>query len=237
MEVRGHRKQGWEEELAFWDHWLATKGFNWPEDYRRKSDPEAPVLIPRRFLPGAARSPLRFLPGRRPTISILDVGAGPLSLVGTRLRGVAVELVAVDPLAEEYNELLARHGVEAPVPTRPAAAEALVEAFGDARFDLVYCQNALDHSAEPMRGLEQMTRVVKPGCWVVLKHTVDEAETEEYSQLHDWNFNVDSGRFVIWNLAERIYPDEHLPLAERVEAGLSEEDGYRWVRVAVRRKA
>ena len=80
-----------------------------------------------------------------------------------------------------------------------------------------------------------MTRVVKPGGWIVLKHTINEAETENYSQLHDWNFNLEAGRFVIWNRAERIYPDERLPLAERFESAFVDEEGYNWVRVAIRR--
>jgi SAM-dependent methyltransferase len=234
--VLAERRDGWEDEVAFWDHWLETRGFNWPEDYARKTNPRARVLIPRRFLPPEARRVTRFLPGRRPRLSILDVGSGPLSIVGTRLPGVDVELVPTDPLADRYRELLARHGVAAPVETRACAAESLADELGEERFDVVYCQNALDHSADPLAGLEQMTRAVKPGRWVVLKHTLDEGETEDYVGLHDWNFNLDRGRFVIWRPGERIHPDERLPLAARVEGEIVEEDGYRWVRVGILRR-
>ena len=234
--VLAERRRGWEDEVAFWDHWLETRGFNWPEDYARKTDPRARVLIPRRFLPPTARHASRFLPGRRPRISILDVGSGPLSIVGTRLPGVEVELLPVDPLAERYRELLARHGVTAPVESRPCAAESLADELGEARFDVVYCQNALDHTADPLAGLDQMTRVVRPGCWVVLKHTLDEGETESYVGLHDWNFNLDGDRFVIWRPGERIHPDEHLPLAARFDTEIVEEEGYRWVRVGIQRR-
>jgi SAM-dependent methyltransferase len=235
--IRERRTEAWAAELAFWDHWLKTKGFNWPEEYRRKIDPSAPILIPRRFLPSEATRLSRFLPGARPTISILDVGAGPLSIVGTRLRGVDVELVAVDPLADEYEALLAQHRIDPPVATQSCAAEELADVLGEARFDLVYCQNALDHSEDPLRGLEQMLRVVKPDRWVVLKHAVDEGEREAYVQLHDWNFNIEDGRFVIWNPTTRMFPEEHLPLAERVESAFVDEEGYTWVRVAIRRGA
>jgi SAM-dependent methyltransferase len=234
--VRDRREAGWETELAFWEHWLETEGFNWPEDFRRKTDPTARVRIPRQFLPGRARKLSRFLPGRRPRISILDVGSGPLSLVGTRLPGVEVELLPVDPLADEYNELLARHGIEPPARSRRCAAEEVADALGEARFDLVYCQNALDHSEDPLEGMRQMTRAAKPGAWVVLKHTLDEGEREGYCGLHDWNFNIEGRRFVIWNRETRIYPDEHLTLAERIDPELVDEEGYRWVRVGFRRR-
>jgi SAM-dependent methyltransferase len=233
--VRDRRRAGWSEEIAVWDHWLTKRGFNWPEDYRRKTDPKARILIPRRFLPREATSLRRFLPGRRPRISILDVGSGPLSLVGTRLSGVEVELVPVDPLADEYNELLHRHGVIPPVRTRPCPAETVADVLGAARFDLVYCQNALDHTEDALGGLEQMVRAVKPGRWVVLKHVIDEGEHEGYGGLHDWNFRIEEGRFVIWNSETRINPDERLPLADDFEAELVDEDGYTWVRVGIRR--
>ena len=44
-----------------------------------------------------------------------------------------------------------------------------------------------------------MVRVVKPGRWVLLKHVIDEGEHEGYVGLHDWNFRIEDGRFVIWN--------------------------------------
>ena len=233
--VRDRRRGGWEDEIAFWDHWLSTRGFNWPEDYRRKTDPRARILIPRRYMPREATRLRRFVPGARPRISILDVGSGPLSLVGTRLPGVKVELVAVDPLADEYTELLDRHRVRPPVRTRPCPAEAVADVLGEARFDLVYCQNALDHTEDPLAGLEQMVRTVKPCRWVLLKHVIDEGENEGYGGLHDWNFRIEAGRFVIWNRTTRIHPDERLPLAETVEAERVDEEGYTWVTVGIRR--
>lgn len=235
--VRDRRRAGWSDEIAFWDHWLTTRGFNWPEDYRRKTDPNARIVIPPRFLPPEATSLRRFLPRRRPRISILDVGSGPLSLVGTRLPGVDVELVPVDPLADEYNELLDRHGVSPPVRTRPCPAETVADVLGEARFDLVYCQNALDHTENALGGLEQMVRAVKPSRWVLLKHVIDEGEHEDYGGLHDWNFRIEEGRFVIWNRETTINPDERLPLAAVVEPELVDEAGYTWVRVGIRRRA
>lgn len=195
------------------------------------------MIVPRRYLPARARRPWRFLPGLRPRISILDVGAGPLSLAGRRLAGVEVELVAVDPLAADYEALLAKHGVEPPTRTRPCPAEAVADVLGEARFDVVYCQNALDHTADPMAGLEQMLRAVRPGCWVVLKHTIDEAETEGYGSLHDWNFRIEDGRFLIWNREQRIHPDERLALAARVDAEHVADEGYEWVLVGLRRRS
>lgn len=66
---------------------------------------------------------------------------------------------------------------------------------------------------------------------------IDEGEHEGYGGLHDWNFRIEDGRFVIWNRDKRIYPDERLPLAASVEAELVDDEGYTWVRVGIRRRA
>lgn len=234
--VRRRRGSGWSDEVAFWDHWLATKGFNWPDDFRRKTDPRAKVLIPKWALPAATTRPRRFLPGQRPRLSILDVGSGPLSLVGTRLPGVDVELTAVDPLAEEYDALLRKHGIKPLTRVQPCPAEAVADVIGESRFDVVYSQNALDHTENAFAGLEQMVRVVKPGCWTVLKHTIDEAETESYGSLHDWNFRIEEGRFLIWNRRARIFPDEQLGSAAVIVTHEVYEGGYSWILVGIQRR-
>ena len=50
-----------------------------------------------------------------------------------------------------------------------------------------------------MKGIREMLKVVKPGCVVLLVHHRNEAINQGYEQLHQWNFDVDNGRFVIGN--------------------------------------
>jgi SAM-dependent methyltransferase len=180
-------------ELQFWDAWLASRGLQWPEDYARRMDPAAPLdARAAQLAPGLARG------GR---LRVLDVGAGPVTILGYRLPGVAVEVTATDPLAPQYAALLARHGAAPPVPTRFAPAEDLRLFVPEGGFDLVHCRNALDHSFDPLRGIEQMLAAARTGGAVLLSHFEDEAEREGYSGLHQWNFAARDGgaRFVIWN--------------------------------------
>src|SRR5215213_10677957 len=99
------------DELRFWDSWLASRGLQWPEDYARRMDPEAP-LDPR----AAELAPSLARDGR---LRVLDVGTGPVTMLGYRAPGgLALELTTTDPLAPLYAGLLARHGVTPPVATR-----------------------------------------------------------------------------------------------------------------------
>lgn len=179
-------------EVRFWDAWLASRGLQWPEDYARRLDPEAP-LEPRAAALGAGLA-------REGRLRVLDVGAGPVTILGYRLPGVAVSLTATDPLAPHYDAVLDRHGAAPPVRTRFAPAEDLRLFLPANGFDLVHCRNALDHSFDPLRGIGQMLACARVGGAVLLSHFEDEAEREGYAGLHQWNFTVrDGGRFVIWN--------------------------------------
>src|SRR5689334_21385605 len=179
--------EGLPNELAHWKWWL-TEG---PEvfkneafdDYAWRTDPDSDL----RSQPHLTRHLEAFAPAGA-KVSILDVGAGPLTCVGKVWAERTVEITPVDPLAEEYNRLLDEIGLTPLVRTQYAVVEKLAEVLPANHFDLVYCQNALDHVYDPVAGIHQMLEVVKPGHAVVLMHNENEGEREHYHGLHQWNF-------------------------------------------------
>jgi SAM-dependent methyltransferase len=175
-------------EVAFWRRWLATEGLNWPEDYAMRFDPDAPVqehlarVIDR--LPGSV-------------VQILDVGAGPVTVLGKTHPTKQLSITATDVLAREYNGLLADFDVKPLVRTQFAESEMLRHRLGDRQFDIVHAQNTLDHSANPFAALEEMLGLTKPEGFVVLLHEENEGKNELYHALHKWDFACEGGRFLI----------------------------------------
>lgn len=169
----------------FWDGWLAGKGLQWPEDYKRKTDPNSEIQ------PEAAR----FI--RSKDDKIIDVGAGPLTALGKIWNGHRLNITAVDPLGDVYERMLAKHNVVPPVKTQTVAAEELTTFFPENTFDLAYASNCIDHSYSPLRSVEQMIAITKPGGYVVLHHESDEGSNELYRGLHQWNFRQEDGDFVV----------------------------------------
>ncbi|MCC6381323.1 MAG: class I SAM-dependent methyltransferase [Dehalococcoidia bacterium] len=209
-------------ELAWWEWWLLRKGWQWPEEYRRRLDPERPLApVHRDLLAHLGRERLR----------ILDVGSGPLSEVGRRLPGKELEVVAVDPLGRAYTWLLRLSGLRPLVPVVPLSAEDLSRRFPPASFDLVQARNAIDHSRHPRRAIREMLRVVRPGCYVYLQHRVDEAESREHSALHQWNFRCEDGCLVLWGQKGRTDLTAVLAPLATVEC---RSDGQ-WVTAILRR--
>ncbi len=156
---------GIDSEAVFWENWVKTGGGRWPQDFiaRQQTD---------RIFDASLEALLPVGEDSR----VLDVGAGPMTFLGTRSATRTIHFVAVDPLAALYGQILDTYGIVPPIRTIFATAEDLSAFLDFSSFDLVHCQNALDHSFDPIRGIEEMLRVVKTGGCVVLRHYTDEAE-------------------------------------------------------------
>jgi SAM-dependent methyltransferase len=196
-------------EVDFWAGWLtgAPGTEQWAGDRKQRLDPQTEIRDP------VVRAELDRQ--RAEEVSILDVGAGPLTWLGYRYADKKITIVPVDPLAPEYDRLLREAGLEPPVRTVGIAGEQLLEHFGPGEFDIAYATNALDHSADPLRIISNMVAVVRPGGVVVLRHKRNEGASARYSGLHAWNFDADDDRLVLWNEAGSI--DVGAALADRAE--------------------
>jgi SAM-dependent methyltransferase len=183
-------------ELDFWEEWLSTKGMTWPDDYDRRLDAQTPLdeqLIIAQ-LPHLAE----------PIVKILDVGSGPLTVLGKRYPGKTLEITATDALGDQYNTLLDRVGLSPPVRPIACAGEQLLEKFSANTFDFAYARNALDHAYDPVRVIENMLAVVKPHRYVVLRHWREEGKAQHYHGLHQWDFLIDRGDFVVAHVRRSV---------------------------------
>lgn len=87
---------------------------------------------------------------------VLEVGSGAHGLI---FFFEADEKVGVDPLADEYRTLFPAW--QDRVQTIAASGEKLP--FEDASFDILLCDNVVDHAENPRRIVEEMARVLAPG--------------------------------------------------------------------------
>ncbi len=217
--------EGKQHELSFWNQFFSTNGWLWPQEL-------AALLDPQRPLQASVRACLEV--ENRQDVSLLDVGAGPLTKLGKVWPGHSVRITAIDPLAAQYRAYLDQSGLTPLVETQPGEAEHLDRQYDPETFDLAYCVNALDHSYDPLSGILQMLRVVKTGGFVVLEHGTNEAVRQNYEGMHQWNFANEAGEFIIWNKAYRI--NVGIVLAGQAEIILPPmADPAEWIEVRIRK--
>ena len=216
-------------ETDFWADWLvgARGTEQWGWDREERLDPATEIRDP------LVREELERLGSDE--VSILDVGAGPLTSLGYRFPGKTLTIVPVDPLADDYDRLLADAGMEPPIRTVAVAGEDLVERFGLRTFDIAYAANSLDHSADPLTIISNMVSVVRAGGMVLLRHKRNEGESARYGGLHQWNFDAVGGRLLLWNDAAEI--DVGAALEGRAAATAWVSDSEVVARLVVRRPA
>lgn len=167
---------------------MESKGSEWPEEFTERLDKE------RKFDTSILRSCTQIL-----GLKVLDVGSGPMTNLGVTIDNSAIDLTACDPLAPLYIELAEKYHITFPIKTEQAFAEDLSSFYQFGTFDLVHCRNALDHSFDPIRGIDQMLMVTKSSGRVRLVHWENEAVNGSYDGFHQWNFEVENGDFIVWN--------------------------------------
>ncbi len=212
-----------EDELRFWDKWFKKKGLAWPDDYRHRLDPDAPLAEDyREFIDHIPQDEIR----------ILDVGAGPLTVLGKKHPSKRLMIIAVDALAEKYDEMLARYHIRPAVRTTFAEAENLTRRFAENSFDLVTARNCLDHAVDPFEAVRQILLVTKSDCFAVLDHAENEGENQGYGGLHQWDFTAADGDFMIKGAG--VVTNVSRQLADLGKFQCSIRNG--WLRVSIRKR-
>lgn len=151
-------------------------------------------------------APFADFAGVHPGQRALDVGCGPGALTAELVRRLGAEAVAaVDPSAPFVLAARERHPQ---VDVREAVAEDLP--FPDSSFDIALAQLVVHFMSDPLVGLGEMLRVVRPGGIVA-------ASVWDFAGEH-------SPLSVFWRAARAIDPDvrDESMLAGAQEGGLNE---------------
>jgi SAM-dependent methyltransferase len=156
------------DETAAWARWfeLARAGTDKEvmSDYLWRIGPRADVRDREIYAPF-----LRPLCPPGSEARILDVGAGPLTYFPRQWFTRNYSITPVDPLADEFDRMLAAYPLEPHFHTIKGEAETLLEQFGPESYHCVFTRNALEQFRDPFEAIRQMLAVVKPGGWVLLQ--------------------------------------------------------------------
>lgn len=183
-------------EIIFWNTLFSTRGHEGgdPNIFQFRTDPKCPFQIPEELESDDGK--------------ILDVGSGPYSRLGYIHNGKKLDLTLVDPLAFAYQTFEKKYGYHFAVSAQTGLVECLSLILSENSYDLVHMSNSLDHSFDPIEGLQQLLYVTRVGGKVILRHHNNVAEQANYEGLHQWNLTVKDNHFIIWNKKEKYIVDD-----------------------------
>lgn len=112
--------------------------------------PLAPYLVP--------------LVGEKKEIKLIDLGSGPYPITGQLLDGVKIETIHIDQ--QDFTNWWKDYKSTPLYPILVQDMENLP--YEDGTFDIAHSMNALDHTKNAEKALQEMIRVTKPGGWVYI---------------------------------------------------------------------
>lgn len=141
---------------------------------------------------------------------IIDIGSGPYSRLGFCMDGKKLDITLLDPLASVYRILGQKYKIDFPIKAQTGMVELLHYLFKQNEFDFVHMSNSLDHCFNPIVGIKELIYITKVGGKIVLRHSENEAEHENYNGFHQWNLSLRDNKFVIWRNDELIDVNEYI---------------------------
>jgi SAM-dependent methyltransferase len=207
---------GIDAEIRFWLNWFETSGGRFQDSYRHRTSLHVDFAYP------------DLLEGLNEP-KVLDVGSGPISVLGDKVGERKIDVAACDPLAFVYADIMRKFGVRPYRVTEFALSERLTEKYPSDSFDIVHMRNALDHSINPMLGVYNMLDVCKIKGLVLLEHAENEAEYENYAGLHQWNISKKDGDLIFWNRDSVVNVSHVLEGSAEVSVTVVNDGGRPWI--------
>ena len=169
-------------------------------------------------------------------VSILDVGAGPVTKVGWHVNGKPrPKITPIDALAPQYRTILDEFKLTPPVYTQHCDGEQIATRFAPGSFDVINICNALDHCYDAMGVMRGMLTALKPGGALLVHGHTDEAEYERYSGLHQWNIRAVGDDMVIWRPNARFSIRQEFGV-QIEQMRIQQPEAARWTSVTIHKR-
>lgn len=122
--------------------------------------------------------------GDNKDIKIADIGSGPFSTIGSYLPDKNLRIYHCDK--QNFNYFWDQYNITPDIWVEVQDMENLT--YPDKFFDIVHCLNALDHTRNAKKAIEEMIRICKVGGWIYINCSLDQKDTGGH---HYWNVKQD----------------------------------------------
>jgi len=226
------RQIGYDNELKFWEAQLNGSG-QFSESVLSAGTIEGrKKRFPEFILPHIDK----LTDGFKSKLKVVEIGPGPISTLAWGVDMGFLDLFPIDPLATDFIVLLDKYLPGFPVKPIPGTGENILT-YPDGLVDFAYIQNALDHSKDPEKVCNNLSRVLRKGGILALSHEYSEGTHENWQNLHQFDLFPSDGclflrnrwgikKKVIKNMHENLLLEERTYLHQRHKLNSSTEKFY-----------
>lgn len=132
---------------------------------------------------------------------VMDIGCGPMSVLRWGVLQGIMSITGVDPLLDMYALVRAKHGYDSLPCIRcdveiSSFAEKLEDLVPDESYDIIYTQNALDHTQDPERVIANMSQKLSPKGRVIIQVATKEGTRQNWDQFHKTDIYLNNDELV-----------------------------------------
>jgi ubiquinone/menaquinone biosynthesis C-methylase UbiE len=209
-----YKKLGYSDELLYWKHEMKKHSLDWSQKMQLKDIYFSIKYIEDKFK----------INGKN--IKCLDLGSGPRSRLTLGYDANKFDLLAVDPLADEYiREFGGRNFL------RVGTGEELANLYDSEFFHVVYSCNAIDHSDSPPEVINAITKVLKKDGLLMVCGNIKNGCVANWLGLHQHNLWIEN-ESLMWQTKEMNeketfinITDKHIYTCMKQYTTLFTEDG------------
>ncbi|MFX0069896.1 MAG: class I SAM-dependent methyltransferase [Candidatus Hermodarchaeota archaeon] len=127
----------------------------------------------------------------------LEIGSGPNSNLSYWVDNRLLKVVAIDPLANIYKNIMKRLKYKYPITPIKVKGEDLMNYFHEEQFHIIFAQNSLDHTEDPLVCFKNAYNLLKKGGLLFICSNVKEGSRKSWVGMHKFDIYVENENLLL----------------------------------------
>lgn len=132
-------------------------------------------------------------------LTTLEIGSGPNSNLSYWTDNNLLEVTAIDPLADVYEKIMKKLDYKYPITPIKLKGEELLDYFREETFHIVFAQNSLDHSEDPIKCFNNASLLLKKGGLLFVCSNIKEGTRKSWTGMHKFDLYVENNKLLLAN--------------------------------------
>ena len=144
----------------------------------------------------------------------LEIGSGPNSNLSYWVDKGLLKVIAIDPLANIYEKIMKKLNYKYPISPIKLRGEDLLKQFKEETFHVVFAQNSLDHTENPINCFKNAYILLKKGGLLFVCSNLKEGTRTLWSGMHKFDIYLENNNILLANKNGEIFNfiDENMAL-------------------------